>query len=206
MLRTLSIVVAAFIFATLLLNVFVASNAMRALGRSSTTVGVAYAELPVRSQPVPESVPEVPRARVHIRAHVRTRHKQLAVLLRGTTRGSYFWDTGGSGGGDTGPPASGRLMHPGCFASPSWPLGTRGYVEYHGRRAEFDICDRGPGAPSHAGIMLDIDGATYAKLTGGRWLVPNVVGGNGQAGNIPVTYCVTRWGSGPGRGAPVPFM
>jgi hypothetical protein len=132
---------------------------------------------------------------------------QQKVLLKGKTLGSYFWDTGHSGNGDTGAPASGLPMHEGCFASPSWPMGTLGYIVYQGKQAKFDICDRGPGTPSHNGVMLDIDGITYAKLTGGRWSESSseVLGGNGQAGNIPVTYYVTKWGNGPGKGAPTPF-
>jgi len=127
------------------------------------------------------------------------------VLLKGTTLGSYFWDTGSSGNGDTGAPASGLPMQEGCFASPSWPMGTKGYVTYNGHKHSFFICDIGPGTPSHNGVMLDIDGISYAKLTGGTWVDPDVVGGNGQAGNIPVTYYVTHWGNGPGKGAPQPF-
>jgi hypothetical protein len=127
------------------------------------------------------------------------------ILLSGTTKGSYFWDTGDSGNGDTGAPASGLPMQEGCFASPSWPMGTKGWIEYEGKRHSFFICDRGPGEPSHSGVMLDIDGITYAKLTGGKWEKPEVVGGDGQAGHITVTYHVTQWGDGPGKGAPKPF-
>jgi hypothetical protein len=127
------------------------------------------------------------------------------VIFSGKTRGSYFWDTGHSGNGDTGAPASGLPMQEGCFASPSWPMGTKGYVVYHGKRHNFFICDRGPGGPSQYGVMLDIDGITYAKLTGGEWSEPDVIGGSGQAGNIPVTYHVTHWGKGPGKGAPQPL-
>lgn len=129
----------------------------------------------------------------------------LPVLYAGKTLGSYFWDTGHSGNGDTGAPASGLPMQQGCFASPSWPMGTKGFVTYKGKTMPFFICDRGPGSPSHDGVMLDIDGMTYAKLTGGKWVEPDVIGGSGQAGNIPVSYIVTHWGNGPGKGAPQPF-
>lgn len=129
----------------------------------------------------------------------------LPVLYSGKTLGSYFWDTGHSGNGDTGAPASGLPMQQGCFASPSWPMGTKGFVTYKGKTMPFFICDRGPGSPSHNGIMLDIDGMTYAKLTGGKWVEPDVIGGSGQAGNIPVSYVITHWGNGPGKGAPQPF-
>ncbi len=47
---------------------------------------------------------------------------------------SYFWDDGSGLSGDTGNPAGGQGMHKGIFASPSWPLGTQGYVLYNGRR------------------------------------------------------------------------
>ncbi len=128
------------------------------------------------------------------------------VLLSGTTKGSYFWDTGDSGNGDTGAPASGLPMQEGCFASPSWPMGTKGYIEYKGKKHTFFICDRGPGVPSHSGVMLDIDGITYSKLTGGKWVKPEVVGGDGQEGHIAVKWYVTQWGSGSGtKGMPQPF-
>jgi hypothetical protein len=127
------------------------------------------------------------------------------ILLKDQTLGSYFWDTGNSGNGDTGAPASGEPMREGCFASPSWPMGTKGYIEYQGKRAAFVICDRGPGTPSEDGVMIDIDGITYAKLTGGSWKLPYVVGGTGTNGNIPITYYVTQWGEGPGAGAPRPL-
>ena len=128
-------------------------------------------------------------------------------LLVGTTKASYFWDDGSGRQGDTGLPASGKPMQKGLFASPSWPLGTEGYVIYKGRKAKFFIGDRGPGVPSNHGVMLDIDGKTFAELTGGTW-DPNTltVRGNGGLGHINVTYVITKWGSGPGRpGKPVPF-
>lgn len=128
-------------------------------------------------------------------------------LLVGTTKASYFWDDGSGRQGDTGMPASGKPMQKGLFASPSWPLGTEGYVIYKGRKAKFFIGDRGPGVPSNHGVMLDIDGRTFAELTGGTW-DPNTltVRGNGGLGHIHVTYVITKWGNGPGRpGKPVPF-
>ena len=128
-------------------------------------------------------------------------------LLVGTTKASYFWDDGSGRQGDTGLPASGKPMQKGLFASPSWPLGTEGYVIYKGKKAKFFIGDRGPGVPSSHGVMLDIDGKTFAELTGGTWN-PNTltVQGNGGLGHINVSYVITKWGDGPGRrGKPVPF-
>jgi hypothetical protein len=140
------------------------------------------------------------------KAAPRAKAAQPSVLFKNQTLGSYFWDTGSSGNGDTGAPASGMPMQEGCFASPSWPMGTKGYIEYQGKKAAFTICDRGPGTPSRSGVMLDIDGITFAKLTGGTWNEPYVVGGSGEAnGHIPVTYYVTHWGDGPGKGAPQPL-
>ncbi len=129
------------------------------------------------------------------------------ALLTGTTTASYFWDDGSGRQGDTGMPASGKPMQKGMFASPSWPLGTEGYVVYKGKKAKFFIGDRGPGVPSSHGVMLDIDGMTFAELTGGTWN-PNTltVSGNGGLGHIEVTYVITKWGDGPGRkGEPAPF-
>lgn len=129
------------------------------------------------------------------------------VLWTGRTTASYFWDDGSGRNGDTGAPASGEPMQKGLAASPSWPMGTEGYVVYHGRKAEFFIGDRGPGIPSSDGVMLDLDGKTFAELTGGSWddssLTVEDVGG---IGHIPVTYVITKWGSGPGKkGEPKPF-
>jgi hypothetical protein len=128
-------------------------------------------------------------------------------LLTGTTQGSYFWDDGSGRQGDTGTPAGGMPMQKGLFASPSWPLGTEGYVTYHGKKAKFFIGDRGPGVPSSNGVMLDIDGKTFAYLTGGTWDDSALtVTGAGGAGQITVDYVVTKWGTGPGlAGKPVPF-
>ncbi|WP_308441919.1 hypothetical protein [Planotetraspora phitsanulokensis] len=127
------------------------------------------------------------------------------VLLSGSTSGSYFWDDGSGRQGDTGQPAIGKPMQQGLFASPSWPLGTEGYISYNGRRAKFFIGDRGPGTPSSDGVMLDIDGKTFADLVGTSWNSDTLTVGGSQ-GHIKVDYVVTKWGDGPGkRGEPVPF-
>lgn len=129
------------------------------------------------------------------------------MLLKGSTTASYFWDDGSGINGDTGAPASGEPMQKGLAASPSWPMGTKGYVLYHGKRADFFIGDRGPGAPSSKGVMLDLDGKTFAELTGGSWDSTTLsVEGVGGLGHIQVDYVVTEWGTGPGKkGEPVPY-
>lgn len=127
------------------------------------------------------------------------------VLLQGSTTGSYFWDDCSGRQGDTGLPAIGKPMQQGLFASPSWPLGTEGYIFYKGKMAKFFIGDRGPGVPSDSGVMLDIDGKTFAELTGTTWNQDTLTI-SGDQGHIPIQYVVTKWGDGPGlRGEPVPF-
>ncbi|GGO28395.1 hypothetical protein GCM10010116_56910 [Microbispora rosea subsp. aerata] len=127
------------------------------------------------------------------------------VLLQGSTTGSYFWDDASGRQGDTGLPAIGKPMQKGLFASPSWPLGTEGYVFYKGKKAKFFIGDRGPGIPSDRGVMLDIDGKTFAELTGTTWNEDTLTV-SGDLGHIPIQYVITKWGDGPGlRSEPVPF-
>ncbi|GAA3756594.1 hypothetical protein HDA32_004033 [Spinactinospora alkalitolerans] len=129
------------------------------------------------------------------------------VLLHGEAKASYFWDDGSGINGDTGAPASGEPMQKGLFASPSWPLGTEGYIEYDGKKAEFFIGDRGPGAPSEdCDVMLDLDGKTFAELTGGSWDGSGYRVEGFGAGHIEVSYHITEWGDGAGEpGAPHPF-
>lgn len=129
------------------------------------------------------------------------------MLYAGKTTASYFWDDGSGINGDTGAPASGEPMQKGLAASPSWPMGTKGYVIYQGRTADFFVGDRGPGVPSSSGVMLDLDGKTFADLTGGTWDGDSLtVEGAGGLGHIPVQYVITEWGKGRGKtGAPKPF-
>jgi hypothetical protein len=128
------------------------------------------------------------------------------VLLKGSTKASYFWDDASGRMGDTGLPASGKPMQKGLFASPSWPLGTEGYVFYKGKKAPFFIGDRGPGIPSENGVMLDIDGKTFAELTGGTFNDSSLTVTGFDAGHIKVDYVITKWGDGPGKkNYPVPF-
>jgi len=126
----------------------------------------------------------------------------------GKVDATYFWDDGSGMQGDTGLPASGEPMQKGLFSSPSWPLGTEGYIEYEGQTAEFFIGDRGPGAPSNGcDVLMDLDGKTFAELTGQTWDAENylVTGGNGHL--YDVEYYITEWGDGAGEeGAPHPFQ
>ena len=124
----------------------------------------------------------------------------------GKVKASYFWDDGSGINGDTGAPASGEPMQKGLAASPSWPLGTEGYVLYDGKKADFFIGDRGPGNPAEGcNVLLDLDGKTFAELTGESWNDTSytVSGGNGH---IDVEYVITKWGDGHGtEGAPRPM-
>ncbi|WP_017612859.1 hypothetical protein [Nocardiopsis salina] len=128
-------------------------------------------------------------------------------IQHGQVDATYFWDDGSGIGGDTGLPASGEPMQKGLFSSPSWPLGTEGYIEYEGQTAEFFIGDRGPGHPSNdCDVLLDLDGETFAELTDQTWDDENYVvsGGNGHL--YDVDYYITEWGDGDGEeGAPHPF-
>ncbi|MDA8372304.1 MAG: hypothetical protein M0026_20890 [Nocardiopsaceae bacterium] len=124
----------------------------------------------------------------------------------GNVKASYFWDDGSGINGDTGAPASGEPMQKGLAASPSWPLGTEGYVEYNGKKAEFFIGDRGPGHPAeNCDVLLDLDGKTFAELTGESWNDTSYTVTGGQ-GHIDVEYYITEWGDGAGTpGAPEPM-
>ncbi|WP_047868274.1 hypothetical protein [Nocardiopsis sp. RV163] len=128
-------------------------------------------------------------------------------IQHGEVTATYFWDDGSGINGDTGAPASGEPMQKGLFSSPSWPLGTEGYVVYEGKKAEFFIGDRGPGAPSEGcDVLLDMDGKTFAEITGETWNDSDytVSGGNGH---LEVEYYITEWGDGAGtEGAPHPFQ
>ncbi|GAA3118152.1 hypothetical protein [Streptosporangium carneum] len=126
--------------------------------------------------------------------------KSETVLLKGSTKASYFWDDSSGRAGDTGLPASGKPMQKGMIASPSWPLFTEGYVIYKGKKAKFFVGDRGPGVPSSSGVMIDLDAKTFADLTGGTFNSGTLgVDGNGGLGHIKVDYVITKWGDGVGK-------
>ncbi|WP_245623353.1 septal ring lytic transglycosylase RlpA family protein [Spirillospora albida] len=128
------------------------------------------------------------------------------ALLTGTTTASYFWDDGSGVRGDTGAPASGKPMRKGMFASPSWPMNTKVRVSYRGRSVDGFVGDRGPGAPSWTGIMLDLDTHTFRHLYDGGTPRSRYDAGV-PAGHLKgLRYEVLEWGSGPGaKGAPRPF-
>ncbi|MFE1168908.1 hypothetical protein [Nocardiopsis sp. NPDC058789] len=124
----------------------------------------------------------------------------------GEVTATYFWDDGSGINGDTGMPAGGEPMQKGLFSSPSWPLGTEGFIVHEGEEYEFFIGDRGPGVPSeNCDVLLDIDGKTFADMMGESFDENSLVvsGGNGHA---EVEYFITKWGDGNGtEGAPHPF-
>ncbi|MFJ9552888.1 hypothetical protein ACIRPH_03675 [Nocardiopsis sp. NPDC101807] len=128
-------------------------------------------------------------------------------IQHGEVTATYFWDDGSGINGDTGAPAGGEPMQKGLFSSPSWPLGTEGYIVYEGEEYEFFIGDRGPGEPSQdCDVLLDIDGKTFADMMGTSFdeTTLTVGGGNGHA---DVEYYITEWGDGNGtEGAPHPFQ
>ena len=128
------------------------------------------------------------------------------VLYSGTTTASYFWDDGSGVNGDTGMPASGKPMQEGLFASPSWPLNTKVKVTYDGRSAVGFIGDRGPGEPSHRGVMLDLDTYTFRHLVDGGKPKSDYNTGTDQGHLKGVKYEILKWGKGDGvKGKPQPF-
>ncbi|MFF5261580.1 hypothetical protein ACFY4C_21760 [Actinomadura viridis] len=128
------------------------------------------------------------------------------ALLTGTTTASYFWDDGSGINGDTGAPAGGKPMQKGLFASPSWPLHTKVRVTYDGRSKVGFIGDRGPGKPSHNGVMLDLDTYTFRYLLDGKKPASKYNAGTGEGHLKGLKYEVLEWGSGPGKkGKPRPF-
>ncbi|REF00050.1 hypothetical protein [Thermomonospora umbrina] len=128
------------------------------------------------------------------------------VLASGRTTASYFWDDGSGINGDTGAPASGKAMQKGMFASPSWPMMTKVKVSYKGRSVVGFVGDRGPGEPSHRGIMLDLDTYTFRYLLDGEKPQDKYNAGGGEGHLKGVKYEVLKWGKGKGtKGAPRPF-
>ncbi len=111
-----------------------------------------------------------------------------------------FWDTGHSGYGDTGAPASGKKMHKFALASRNLiPYGKTAIMQAFGKKrmAAFESIDYGPGITSR---LFDIDTYGAAWLFGrekqwsasnpGRDVSPGVFRvhwkkGYGQGGNIP---------------------
>lgn len=147
-----------------------------------------------------------PAKAAQAQAEDRAKAEQSKVLLTGTTTASYFWDDGSGIRGDTGAPASGKPMQKGMFASPSWPMLTKVRVTYQGRSVTGFIGDRGPGEPSHRGIMLDLDTYSFRYLQDGDRPESKYDAGGGMGHLKGVTYEVLEWGPGRGeRGHPKPF-
>jgi hypothetical protein len=128
------------------------------------------------------------------------------AVLSGSTTASYFWDDGSGVNGDTGAPAGGKPMQKGLFASPSWPMHTKVKVTYEGRSVTGFVGDRGPGEPSHRGVMLDLDTYTFRHLVDGKKPSSKYNTGT-SAGHLKgVKYEVLSWGHGAGKkGAPKPL-
>ncbi|MGI5200544.1 hypothetical protein ACQEU6_02920 [Spirillospora sp. CA-108201] len=128
------------------------------------------------------------------------------ALISGKTKASYFWDDGSGVNGDTGAPAGGKPMQKGLFASPSWPMHTKVKVSYKGRSVTGFVGDRGPGEPSHRGVMLDLDTYTFRHLVDGKKPSSKYNTGT-SAGHLKgVKYEVLSWGHGAGKkGAPKPL-
>ncbi|MEU8346759.1 hypothetical protein SAMN05443665_103172 [Actinomadura meyerae] len=128
------------------------------------------------------------------------------ALLSGKTTASYFWDDGSGVNGDTGAPAGGKPMQKGLFASPSWPMHTKVKVTYKGRSVTGFVGDRGPGKPSHRGVMLDLDTYTFRYLLDGGKPKSKYNAGTGEGHLKNVKWEVLSWGHGAGKkGAPKPF-
>ncbi|GAA2305920.1 hypothetical protein AB0C84_34630 [Actinomadura sp. NPDC048955] len=128
------------------------------------------------------------------------------ALLSGKTKASYFWDDGSGVNGDTGAPAGGKPMQKGLFASPSWPMHTKVKVTYKGRSITGFVGDRGPGEPSHRGVMLDLDTYTFRYLLDGKKPSSKYNAGTGEGHLNGVKWEVLSWGSGAGKkGMPQPF-
>ncbi|WP_019630460.1 hypothetical protein [Actinomadura atramentaria] len=146
------------------------------------------------------------KAKVKTEAKADKVKKAPKVLLSGKTTASYFWDDGSGVNGDTGAPASGKPMQKGLFASPSWPMNTKVKVTYKGRSVTGFVGDRGPGEPSHRGVMLDLDTYTFRYLLDGGKPSSKYDAGTGEGHLAGLKYEVLSWGSGAGtKGAPQPF-
>ena len=98
-----------------------------------------------------------------------------------------FWDTGNSGYGDTGAPASGSPMQFHMVASPYLPMGTRLKIQANGKTMNAFVGDMGPGA---GGKLLDLSAPAAAYLYG------RSVQQARTSTRDPVKYQVTGWGTG----------
>ncbi|GAA2611749.1 hypothetical protein SMC26_10530 [Actinomadura fulvescens] len=178
------------------------NHALTAL-TGTAMAGIVVAGVAAASTEVPEQTAAHQAAAVQ--PH-KSKAKKTKSLYTGTTTASYFWDDGSGVNGDTGAPAGGKPMQKGLFASPSWPLHTKVKVTYNGRSVTGFVGDRGPGEPSHRGVMLDLDTYTFRYLLDGKKPASNYDTGS-DAGHIKgAKYEVLSWGTGAGeRGAPQPL-
>ena len=145
-------------------------------------------------------------AKSSVKKPAKSKQNKQKVLLSGKTTMSYFWDDGSGIAGDTGAPASGKPMQKGMFASPSWPMLTKVKVSYKGRSVTGFVGDRGPGEPSHRGVMLDLDTYTFRYLYDGKKPGSDYDAGVSEGHLKGVKYEVLKWGKGPGeKGKPQPL-
>ncbi|ROO83685.1 hypothetical protein EDD29_1192 [Actinocorallia herbida] len=166
----------------------------------------ASATAAVSTKSAASSAPSAAEKKAADEAKKEKAEAKAKVLWSGTTTASYFWDDGSGVAGDTGAPASGKPMQKGMFASPSWPMNTKVKVTYKDRSVTGFVGDRGPGEPSHRGVMLDLDTYTFRYLyDGGK--PSNVYSAGVDEGHLKgVKVEVLQWGSGAGtKGAWQPF-
>lgn len=111
-----------------------------------------------------------------------------------------FWDTGSSGYGDTGAPASGKSMHKFAMASRNMiPYGKTAIMQAYGqnRMAAFESIDYGPGITSR---LFDIDTYGAAWLFGkeGQWSSSN------PGRDVSPGVFRVHWKKGYGKGGAAP--
>lgn len=168
---------------------------------SGTTNATAGTTLAAAATPTPSQTQSA-----EAKKEEQAKTEEVKALLSGTTKASYFWDDGSGINGDTGAPAGGKPMQKGLFASPSWPLGTVVKVSANGRSVTGFVGDRGPGNPSHQGIMLDLDTYTFRYLLDGKTPKSKYNAGSDEGHINGLKWEVVSWGKGPGKqGNPRPF-
>lgn len=196
--KAISLSLAGFTAAALVAGVAIVNNDGTSIADTSTTNASILNNITAMAPAAS------PRATAQHKAE--TKLQEAKALLKGATTASYFWDDGSGVNGDTGAPASGKPMQKGLFASPSWPMRTKVRVSYKGRSVTGFVGDRGPGIPSHSGVMLDLDTYTFRYLLDGKTPRSKYNAGT-DAGHLEgVKWEVLAWGSGAGtKGNPRPF-
>jgi hypothetical protein len=199
--KAISLSLAGFTAAVLVAGVSIATNEGPPLTDTSTKNAAMLNNVVAKKAPAAAASP---RATTQHKAEAQL--QEAKALLQGKTTASYFWDDGSGVNGDTGAPASGKPMQKGLFASPSWPMRTKVKVTYNGRSVTGFVGDRGPGTPSHSGVMLDLDTYTFRYLLDGKTPKSKYNAGT-DAGHLSgVKWEVLSWGSGAGtKGNPRPF-